>query len=196
MEVKSPTPDYDYMHVGLPELYPWVLFTAGLISFEVLLIGFWSGCHRPTLFNKEFMTKNFGDAHKKAFGTRETLPQGGYPDHGNGFYGDKLSYKDWFEFAVAQRTHKNALEQVTIVVFAMMVTGVRFPLPTIIIGALHLIGRIVFTVGYIQASGSGSNKGRVWGTIMCIITTFVLLAMGLLVAWQYTQLFERSGRAT
>ena len=171
------------MHIGLPELYPWVLFVAGLIAFECLIIGFWSGCHRPTLFSKEFMVKNFGAVHKKSFGTRETLPSGGYPDHGNGFYGDQLKYKDWFEFAVAQRTHKNALEQVTIVVFSVMVCGVRFPVPTLVLGGLYFIGRIVFTVGYIQASGSGSSKGRVCGTIMCIVLTFILLSTALYVAF-------------
>ena len=29
---------------------------------------------------------------------------------GNGLYGEKLSYKDWFEFQLDQRAHKNFLE--------------------------------------------------------------------------------------
>ena len=92
-----------YMAVTLPDLYPWVMMIAGCISFECLIIGFTAGGSRGKLFNRKMLDENFGDEHKKTFGTLP--PGGGYPDHGNGFYGDKLSYKDWFEFQLAQRSH-------------------------------------------------------------------------------------------
>ena len=85
------------------------MVVAASISFQCLLIGFTAGGGRGRLFNKDMMEKEFGDAHKKAFGDKSP-PKGGYPDHGNGFYGDKLSYKDWFEFQLQQRSHKNFLE--------------------------------------------------------------------------------------
>ena len=85
------------MAIELPDLYPWVMMIAGSISFECLIIGFLAGGSRRRIFNRDLLEKNFGDAHKKAFGQADP-PRGGYPDHGNGFYGDKLSYKDWFEF--------------------------------------------------------------------------------------------------
>jgi hypothetical protein len=33
------------------------------------------------------------------------VPKGGYPDMGNGKFGKKLGYREWFEFNTAQRAH-------------------------------------------------------------------------------------------
>ena len=89
-------PDQLYMAVTLPELYPWVMLVAGAISFECLIIGFLAGGLRRKIFTEEFLETNFGETHKKEIGSLP--PKAGYPDHGNGVYGDKLSYKDWYEF--------------------------------------------------------------------------------------------------
>ena len=75
-------------------------------------------------------------------------PGGGYPDHGNGFYSTKLSYKDWYEFQLAQRSHKNLLEYVTLVVCSLLIVGVVFPITGLILGSTYLITAILYKIGF------------------------------------------------
>ena len=56
------------------------------------------------------------------------VPKGGYPDMGQGRYAERLSYKDWFNFGVAQRIHYHFLECLTSVVTWILIAGVRFPI--------------------------------------------------------------------
>ena len=50
-----------YMRVTLPSEYPYVLLVAGIIAFEVLLVGFLGpGRIRGKVFTKQFMEENFG----------------------------------------------------------------------------------------------------------------------------------------
>ena len=78
-----------------------------LFSLAMALLGsiyyFVSACQgriRSKVFSKEFMSQ-FDQQHQEAFGTPATV--GGYPDTGNGYYADKLSYKDWYVFNNWQR---------------------------------------------------------------------------------------------
>ena len=50
---------------------------------------------RIKVFTKEFMAQ-FAENHASAFPKRPVPPNWGYPDTGNGYYGKKLAYKDWF----------------------------------------------------------------------------------------------------
>ena len=50
---------------------------------------------RITAFRGHFM-KQFAEEHKKAFPNKVRAPEYGYPDTGNGRYGKKLAYPDWF----------------------------------------------------------------------------------------------------
>lgn len=106
----------------LPSSYPYVLLSATLIGAQCYMTGFVvPQSKRKKLFNEEFLQKNFGDEHKKEFGTK--VPAQGYPDTGNGRYSEKLSYKDWFEFNNAQRVHQNFVETVGIVMISTLIAG-------------------------------------------------------------------------
>ena len=48
------------------------------------------GLTRGKVFTEEYMKKNFGEEHEKAFG--EEITVGGYPDNGNGYYSKHLTY--------------------------------------------------------------------------------------------------------
>ena len=48
-------------------LYPYVAFIAAIASFECLLIGFFAGGKRGSLFNAEFM-QQFSKEHKEVTG--------------------------------------------------------------------------------------------------------------------------------
>ena len=92
------------------------MLAAGTISFQCLLVGFGAGGKRSQYFSQnEKLKEKFNEEHQKHFKT--DVPKGGYPDHGDGMYGDMLSYEDWYNFSNDQRGHKNFLEQVTIIVF-------------------------------------------------------------------------------
>ena len=46
---------------------------------------------------------------------------------GNGWYSQKLTYKQWFEFNLAQRVHYNFIENCIIIVFLILIAGIRNP---------------------------------------------------------------------
>ena len=89
---------------------------------------------------------------------------------GNGLYSLNLSYKEWLEFQLDQRQHKNFLEQITILVFTILVTGLVLPLTTIIIAGIHFVGRILYTLGY-----RVSPKARMIGAPFVMLSTIALL---------------------
>ena len=125
----------DYIRVEVPELYPWVLMSSGIIAFQCLLIGFGAGGKRGKIFNHDKIKEKFGEEHQKHFKTDP--PKGGYPDHGDGMYADELlSYKEWFEFSLDQRGHKNFLEQVTIICFLICVIGLLYPIAALVFAAI------------------------------------------------------------
>ena len=77
---------------------------------------------RYKVFNEEFM-KQFNEEHQAAFGT--DAPKGGHPDDGNGYYSQKLSDKDWYDFQNAQRAHYNFLETVIPVAIMTSITAIN-----------------------------------------------------------------------
>merc|ERR1719359_641262 len=101
-----------HIAISLPEEYKYVVCLTAAIAFHCLMVGFViAGGKRSKIFNKEFMSQ-FEKEHNREM--HQSMKPGGYPDMGNGIYADKLSYKDWFEFNLDQRCHKNYLESLTI----------------------------------------------------------------------------------
>ena len=94
------TANSDFMQITLPELFPWVVLTTGAISFQCLVVGFLAGGKRSKLFDHDKIKDAYGEEHQKIF--KKDPPKGGYPDHGDGLYGDMLSYSDWFSFSLDQ----------------------------------------------------------------------------------------------
>ena len=113
-----------YIAVQIPELYPYVLLLAGGLTAQCLIFGFIAGGKRSTLFSKEYMDQ-FADDHQREM--HQEIKSGGYPDMGNGLYSLNLSYKNWMEFQLDQRQHKNYLEVLTMLVFCTLICGLVFP---------------------------------------------------------------------
>jgi hypothetical protein len=97
-------------NIASPQFGAVVLATLG-IGFQVLVHGFrFPGIGRGSVFGKGFHDKanpaytNLLEEHKKATG-EDKLPTNGYPDMGTGRYAQLLPYKQWLEFANAQRIH-------------------------------------------------------------------------------------------
>lgn len=149
------------MTFDLGSEYGWVIFAALAIILECFMVGGSIGRVRGKVFTEEFMQKNFGDEHKKYF--NEDIKKGGYPDMGNGLYARKLSYEDWFTFNIAQRTHLNFVENIGLVIPALLLAGLSLPFASAILGGVYFIGRLLYTIGYRTGGPNGRELGAVLG---------------------------------
>ena len=88
---------------------------------------------------------------------------------GCGWYSTKLTYKQWFEFNIAQRIHSNFLEQLLIVTLLLLTAGLKHPGYTVYAGIIYSVGRVIMAIGYYREA-----KGRIPGGM---ILNFSLLAL-------------------
>jgi glutathione S-transferase len=138
-----------------------------LIAFEVLLIGFFfPGKIRGEIFTEDFMKTHFGDEHKTATGSE--IQKGGYPDMGNGRYSAKLSYEQWYRFNNAQRAHYNFLEFAPSGLVMHFVGGIYFPIPMAVIGVVAIIGRLIYSIGYVNNGPKGRLVGAIIGDLILL----------------------------
>jgi uncharacterized membrane protein YecN with MAPEG domain len=159
------------MTFDLGSEFGWVIFAALAIIVECFIVGGTIGRVRGRLFTQEFMDKNFGDEHKKYF--NESISKGGYPDMGNGLYSRKLDYGQWLEFNIAQRTHLNFVENIGLVIPALLIGGVTLPIASAILGAVFFIGRLLYTIGY----RTGGPAGRTVGAVIGILSQLALIGL-------------------
>ncbi len=81
---------------------------------------------------------------------------------GNGRFSQCLSYAQWFAFNTAQRGHHNFLESAWGVLPLLLVGGLFNPRAYAGLGAVYLVSRFLYAVGY---AGSKGPKGRELGAI-------------------------------
>ena len=174
----------EFIRLTPPPEYPYVIAVAGIVAFEVLLVGFLGpGTIRGKIFNKQFMEENFGrqimdDPDLKQEDTRNL--KGGYPDCGAGRYSEKLSYHDYIYFNKMQRGHLNFLETVTIVTFLTLVTGLELPWTACALGGIYGAFRPLFFL-----------KNRLIGFIPGVLCLFSLFFTSLYSCYQaYTKMFD------
>lgn len=86
-------------------------------------------------------------------------------------YSDKLSYKDWFEFNLDQRAHKNFLEILPILIFMLLTAGIVHPFETTVIGCCLFVFRLMFVIGYRK-----SPKSRLLGNYLGALSFMFLVA--------------------
>ena len=98
-------------------------------------------------------------------------PHPPYPDCGSGPYSQKLSLSEWEDFNNAQRSHLNFVEGAATALIIFSVAGVFQPRLVAVCGAVYIVGRFLYSLGYTSAG----PKGRVVGA--------TLLNLGLLVAF-------------
>ena len=132
----------------------------GLVTgcYVLTSFGFTMGT-RTKVFKGPFM-KEFKEIHSKAFPEDKRPPDAGYPDCGSGWYSKQLPYGDWFRMNCAQRCQLNYLEQLPVLLAAILIMGIEFPLYTLILSILYCLARLMYSVGYMKAP-----KGRVVGAI-------------------------------
>ena len=150
----------------IPDLYPWVLLCAVILSIECLLVGYIAAIPaRTRVFTgmKEGFMSRFKYEHEAAFGTGARLAPGGFPDSGNGYYADRLPYKDWYELNNAMRVHQNFVEQLPHMLTILLVCGLYTPEATLGIGILNCITRPVYIWGYLAYGPDKRKYGGITG---------------------------------
>jgi len=154
----------------LPDTYGWVIIAGAVLALELVLIGFCCAFRaRFKYFNHEFLDKNFGDMHKEETG--HTVPLSGYPDTGSGRYSQALSYKDWYELNNAQRVHLNFVEFAPAIFLTLFLAGIYYPVTAAILGAIIIVARLVYTIGYM----CGGPNWRIFGALFNHLGLFALI---------------------
>ncbi|KAL4510648.1 hypothetical protein ABPG72_004802 [Tetrahymena utriculariae] len=152
------------------------VLSAIIYSFQMILIGFVvPGKVRGKIFTEEFMRENFGKEHLENTGLPVDKSQG-YPDMGHGRYSDKLPYEKWLQFAKSQRVHYNFLENWGPQTLFIVVGALKFPIFSAVLGFIAILGRLLYTVGYMFPQGS-SNFIRMFGAItgdIVMLISFIL----------------------
>lgn len=95
---------------------------------------------------------------------------------GNGRYAQKLPYKDWYIFNIAQRIHYNYLEQVTVIITWLLIGGLKYEWIAVGVGSFYLISRIIYTIGYFTKG----PRGRVIGFFLQFLSSIVLCVLAIL----------------
>ena len=88
-----------------------------------------------------------------------------------------LTYEQWFNFTLDQRGHKNFLEQVTIIVFNLLVIGLVWPIVALVFAGIHFVFRWVFVCGY--------KKGPNWrliGGVPLNLSSMVMMVLAIVAA--------------
>lgn len=106
-----------------------------------------------SLLPQAFFEKHFPELAKNK------IPQGGYPDMGSGKFAEKLSVSEWMEFNNAQRAHYNYVEGVASILTFLLISGLFFPRLTVLLGAVYIVGRFAYGVGYRTAGARGRMVG-------------------------------------
>ena len=99
--------------------------------------------------------------HCVAFPQRPEPPQWGYPDSGNGYYGKRLSYGNWYDMNNGQRAQINFLEQITFIISITVISGFYYPWWAFGFIIAYWVGRLVFTMGYTKAGPNARLPGAI-----------------------------------
>lgn len=85
-------------------------------------------------------------------------------------------------FNSAQRAHQNFNEHHPTVIGTLLVSGLRWPVATAILGAFWSVNRVIYAVGY-SRSGEDGGKGRYYGAAW-MLSHLALLAMSTISAYK------------
>ena len=155
-------------YIEVPDLYPWILLCAVILSIECLVIGYAMVVpmrmkHFPT--GKGKFMQQFKYEHQAAFGLEARPAIGGFPDTGNGYYADKLPYKSWLEFNNAMRTHQNFVEWLPTILCTLLICGVYVPTASLVVGVVNCVTRPLYTMCYANKGPAARILPFIGGTV-------------------------------
>jgi len=149
------------MALTLPSDYVWVVFVMVLQVLQYFVLSERVGRVRRRVFSKEFFEQNAQHFPE----LKDLKPDGGYPDMGHGRFADRLPFNDWWDFGNIQRVHYHALESMPVQMTLMATAGLFNPKLTFIFGVFIIVGRLLFSVGYVTKGSKGRGVGAGIGAI-------------------------------
>lgn len=147
------------MAITLPTEYGYVLFAASTTFFVNTLHGMLTSKAR------------------KASGIK-------YP---TSYASAELAEKDHnaYLFNCAQRAHNNFTENLTPFLGALLISGLKYPVPSAVMGFVWSAARVVFAVGYTSKGPQGRLMGSILGSLTDAILklTAAYTALGYALEW-------------
>ncbi|KAH9910072.1 MAPEG family protein [Xylariomycetidae sp. FL2044] len=64
-----------------------------------------------------------------------------------------------FAFNCAQRAHANFIENHTSFLGALLISGIRYPVASAVLGAVWAVGRVWYAAGYVSQGPPGRRRG-------------------------------------
>jgi hypothetical protein len=166
--------------------FGYVLATAIVTGFHCTLQGFSVAAIRYKAATPEYFAKHFpeeNDAHKKEFGCG--IVKGGHPDNGLGRLFSKLDFITWIKLQNAQRGHLNYLESLPSLLTNLLAAGLFYPLTATALGWTSIVGRQLYTRGYLKKGPDGRGPG--FG--MAFFSNLGLMGLGIHGALKMSGLF-------
>jgi len=151
------------------------MLCALLIIVEYMLFSFPINGARKKVYTKEFMEEHFKEEHEKAF-PGESVPKSGYPDTIGGRYAEKLSYKDWYVLACADRVHLNFYEMITQLLTCILIGGLVNPWPVVACAGIHILARILYLYLYLNKGPDGRRPAA----MLILFSTLALLILAIM----------------
>ena len=96
-------------------------------------------------------------------------PTGGFPDTGNGFFADKLTYEQWFLFRKAQQCHLDTHESIMVYIVFAIAGVVSLPIPTTLFLGMLIIGKVLVNHCLYAKSFGSFNPMWIWAGILFLI---------------------------
>lgn len=86
------------------------------------------------------------------------------------------------KFNRAQRGHQNFNENITLAIAAMLISGLKYPTATAVLGAIWSSNRVLYGIGYTN----GGEKGRYWGAAW-MLAHYALFILSAKTAWDISR---------
>lgn len=74
-----------------------------------------------------------------------------------------------FAFNCAQRAHQNFLEQLPVFMGSMLIGGLKYPVAMSALGAVWIVGRVLYGLGYKNSSHNSTGQGRYKGGVALLV---------------------------
>lgn len=81
-------------------------------------------------------------------------------------------------FNAAQRAHQNFNENHPTVISTLLISGLRWPAATAVLGAVWSVNRVVYAIGYTNTAEEG-GKGRYYGVLGNLVHYSLIIMSGI-----------------
>ena len=151
--------------IEVPDELPYILLCVSILSIECILVQYFALLPlRASIFNGNYMYQ-FSKDHEKMNDEDAVLRPGGFPDSGNGFYSDKLEYKQWYELNNGIRVQANFIESMPQAICFLIVGAFAFPKIALGVGALNCLTRPLYVKNYLSGGPNKRLLGAVGGSL-------------------------------